>query len=299
VAALDDVSFALHPGEICAVVGPNGAGKSTLFRILIGLTTATSGDVEVLGIPAAKAGAAVRRQIGFASADDRSLLLRQTCYHNLAFHGRLQGLPERQLSGRIAEVLELVGLSHATDRAGFALSAGMRARLQLARALLHEPRLLILDEPTGTVDPLGAHEILGVIQTIVREKNMALIISSHRLEEIEALRDRVLLLDKGRVVYDGDLGSLRRVWDRPKVALTVAATGRDECRAALARHPSVELIDEPGEELVFATDQPIGLVLQECKVPLEDVLRIDEREMALRDLLAIVYRRGSAPARPA
>ena len=211
VTALEDVSFSVGPGEICAVIGPNGAGKSTLFRILTGLTTPSGGQARVLGMDPVIDAHRIRRHVGFMPAEDRTLFLRHTCRENLRFHGRLQGIDESTLKPRIDEVLDLVGLGDARDRTGFALSSGMRARLMLARALVHEPQVLILDEPTGAIDPIGAHDFLELIIKVTADRGTATMISSHRLEEIDTLRDNVLLLDHGRVVMAGSLDRFRSV----------------------------------------------------------------------------------------
>lgn len=215
VQALDRVSLSVGEGRILAVVGPNGAGKSTLFRILTGLTTPSAGSAWVGRIDATRQSAQVRRLVGFAPAEERTLLLRHTSRENLLFHGRMQGLPTKTLHGRVDETLDLVGLGDAKDRAGFALSTGMRSRLQLARAWLHRPKVLILDEPTGAVDPLSANEFLGIINALATEEGVAVLISSHRLEEIDALREEVLLLDRGRVIFSGNMDTLRQRWQPP------------------------------------------------------------------------------------
>ena len=193
------------------MIGPNGAGKSTLFRILTGLTTPTRGRASVLGMDPVVDSHLIRRMVGFMPSEERTLFLRHTSRENLRFHGRLQGIEENRLKTRIDDVLETVGLWDARDRAGFALSSGMRARLMLARAILHEPKVLILDEPTGAIDPIGAHEFLELIIKITVDQGTATLLSSHRLEEIDALRDNVLLLDRGRVVFWGNLDHVREV----------------------------------------------------------------------------------------
>ena len=126
IYALNDVTFDLFGGEILAVVGPNGAGKSTLFRLLVGLTTPTSGLGLVFGHDISRSESTTRRLIGFTAADDRTLFLRQTVEENLKFHGRLHGMPDDVIARRITEVLEQVGLEEARERSGFAMSAGMR-----------------------------------------------------------------------------------------------------------------------------------------------------------------------------
>ena len=298
VRALDDVSFDVGPGEICAVVGPNGAGKTTTFRILTGLTTLTSGEATVMGYDCDKESVAIRRVVGWMPAEDRSLIMRLSCAENLHFHGRLQGLKGEDLKRRIRDTLSKVGLAHAAESSVFALSAGMRARLQLARALLHDPRVLILDEPTGSVDPVASHELLNLIISIVEEQRLAALISSHRLEEIEALHSHAILLDKGQIRYDGDLDTLRLDLDRPLLELVFATA--DAARLA------VKEIEAPGLGDVISSDDSIvqcvlapgvgvGQVLNTLNPILAEVEHVRELRTPLRDLLAQMYRRDEKP----
>ena len=136
VRALDGVDLVVRAGEICAIVGPNGAGKTTLFRILVGLTTSTTGSGTVLGLDVDRDSEQVRQVVGWMPAEDRSLLMRATCKENLELHGRLQGMSARSLRNRIAEVLVAVNLVPQRDVMVASLSAGMKARLRLARAML-------------------------------------------------------------------------------------------------------------------------------------------------------------------
>jgi ABC-2 type transport system ATP-binding protein len=288
VQALDGVSLSVKAGEVCAIVGPNGAGKSTLFRILTGLTTPTTGHATVLGFDAERDSRKVRLRVGFMPADDRSLFLRQTCAQNLAFHGRLQGIPRAELGTRIRDTLELVGLGHAHDRAGFALSSGMRARLQLGRALLHQPKVLILDEPTGTVDPIGAHQLLNRIQELTHELGMAVLLSSHRLEEIDALGDNVAFLDRGKLVHWGPLQTLRGMWEQPRVIMRFKTPkGAIDAHEELARRPDFEVEHTEPETLMVTTTAMVGEILASLDPGrLVDVLVVEEQRMPLRDLLS-------------
>ena len=238
VHALDGVDLTVGAGEICAVVGPNGAGKTTLFRIMVGLTTASAGTGSVFGLDVGRDSQQVRHVVGWMPTDDRSLLMRATCRENLLLHGRLQGMPRRRLSGAVDGILATVGLHAQRDAVVASLSAGMKARLRLARALLPGPRALILDEPTGAVDPVAAHALLGLIQDLVREQRLAVLISSHRLEEIEALQSHALLLDGGRVRYAGDLEELRAAWERPTVELVMSGPEASARAAAMRQKRS-------------------------------------------------------------
>jgi ABC-2 type transport system ATP-binding protein len=217
VHALRGVSLQLDRGDVCVVIGPNGAGKSTLFRILTGLTTPTEGRAFISGLDTSVNSSQIRRRIGFAPAEERTLLLRHTCRENLAFHGAMQGLSGAGLARRIEEVLEFVGLGEAAGRAAVALSTGMRARLQLARALLHDPDVLILDEPTSAIDPVSARSIIRLVLRAAKDRGAAVLLSSHRLEEIESLGDHVLLLDRGEPVFQGDLASFTRTFANPLI----------------------------------------------------------------------------------
>jgi ABC-2 type transport system ATP-binding protein len=291
VRALHDVSLAVRPGEVCAVVGPNGAGKSTLFRILTGLTTPTSGTASVRGFDAQHESRRIRKLVGFMPADDRSLYLRHTCRQNLMFHGRLQGMPLEQLNWVIDETLDLVGLSHARDRMGIALSSGMRARLQLARALLHRPRVLILDEPTSNVDPVGSYGLLKLIEQLTHEHGLAVLLSSHRLEEIDALHDNVAFLDRGVLVHWGNLHSLRDMWERPRIIIRFG--GPTSARAAadqLTGLADVEVATVDGETLTVFADH-IGRLLMRLEGRLGDVVSIEESRMPLRELLTRLVER--------
>jgi ABC-2 type transport system ATP-binding protein len=295
VVALDGVDLTVRAGDICAIVGPNGAGKTTLFRIMVGLTTATSGTGYILGLDVGRDSEQVRQVVGWMPSEDRSLLMRATCRENLHMHGRLQGMSRRALVARIPEVLATVDLASHVDTVVAGLSAGMKARLRLARALLPGPRVLILDEPTGAVDPIAAHGLLGLITDLVKRERLAVLISSHRLEEIEALRSQALLLDKGRVKYFGDLDSLREEWERPQLEL-VFSSPRAAARAAMDLVGlGVDIaVDGPSVRCGLKARDGAGEVLAALGDATRDVRHVREIPMPLRDLIARAYRRNPA-----
>jgi ABC-2 type transport system ATP-binding protein len=294
VHALAGVDLELKAGEIKAIVGPNGAGKTTLFRILVGLTTPTAGSARVLGFDPATQAEQARHRLGFMPSDDRSLFMRLTCAENLRFHGRIHGLRGKALDVAIGESLERVDLAARHDSSVFSLSAGMRARLQLARATLHRPTLLILDEPTAAIDPVASHHLLRLLVDLVADEQMGALISSHRLEEIEALSTDVLLLDRGKVRFDGNLDELRPL-DRPIVELVFRSP--DAAARAARLLVSQAEVDCIGAmlECTLRSHAGTGSLLAALGPELQALDRCRERPLPLRDLLAQVYR---APVEP-
>ncbi|WP_204299183.1 ABC transporter ATP-binding protein [Actinoplanes campanulatus] len=294
VKALDGIDLTVRAGEICAIVGPNGAGKTTMFRILVGLTTSTGGTATVMGLDAGRDSEQVRQVVGWMPSEDRSLLMRATSKENLQLHGRLQGMPRRELAERIPYVLETVNLTAQTESVVAGLSAGMRARLRLARALLPGPRALILDEPTGAVDPIAAHGLLTLIMDLVKQERLAVLISSHRLEEIEALQSHALLMDRGRVRYSGDLDSLRREWDRPVVEFVLDTPAAAHAVADNLAAQGLEAhVDDTSVRCGHAGDEPVGAVLARLGPLAASIRHVREHPMPLRDLIARVYERGT------
>lgn len=293
VVALEEISFEVGVGEICVVIGPNGAGKSTLFKILTGLLLPTSGRAEIQGVNVSN-GRQVRSMIGYMPADEGNLLLRHTCAQNLAFRGKLQSIPRRDLPDRIDEVLEQVGILGARDQAAISMSTGMRTRLQLAAALLHRPKILLLDEPTSAIDPVGAYELLLLIERLAKESGLSIILSSHRLEEIDALHNRVVVLDKGRLVHNGNLSDLRRLWEQPRYRVAFASAGRAASIASRLHdsHPDLQVeIDD--ECLEINTDRSAGGLLSVfLPEEVDSVASFEKVTMPLRALLyQLVVRR--------
>jgi len=288
VLALDSISLRFEGGQICAVAGPNGAGKTTLFKILTGLLAPTSGSASVLGIDATKQSPELRRVVGFMAGDDRSLWLRLTCIQNLEFRGRLQGLRGAELRSRISDVLDAVGLGDVGGRVGFALSAGMRS-LQLACALLHNPPVLILDEPTGAVDPLGSFELLEMIRRVTSERGLAVLFSTHRVDEIEALGEMVVLLHRGRIVHVGDIDHLRGSLDRQRVTFRFATAAAARRAASLVDGSSdTEIVAARDDLLTLATGARIGTVLERLGDTASAISSVNEERVPLREILATV-----------
>jgi ABC-2 type transport system ATP-binding protein len=206
LTAVNDLSFSVKRGEILGLLGPNGAGKSTTMRILTGYLPATSGSVRICGLPVASQPEATKRHVGYMP-ENNPLPDDMRVSEYLWFRGRLKEMPRAKLRGRIDEVLELCDLKRNRHRILGRLSKGNRQRVGIAEAILAEPAVIIMDEPTIGLDP---HQIIIVRDLIASLRGrMSVIISSHILPEIEATCDRVLIINSGRIVAQGSPAELR------------------------------------------------------------------------------------------
>jgi ABC-2 type transport system ATP-binding protein len=200
VSALAEVSFAAQPGEIVCVMGPNGAGKSTLVRILGGLLLPSAGTARVAGLDAGAGTPAFRQRVSFIVGDERSFHFRVSGRGNLRYFAALHGLPVSAARRRVDELLDRVGLAEAADRRYQEYSRGMRQRLAIARGLLGDPQVLLLDEPTLGLDPRGARDLrLFLREQVIRAAGRTAIVCSNDPAEARALSDRVLFLEGGRL----------------------------------------------------------------------------------------------------
>src|SRR3954449_8570307 len=203
VVALDGVDLDVTRGQIHGLVGPNGAGKTTLLGLLLGLAVADGGQLEILGVPVGRAFAAPDGVAGFV--DGPGLYPSLTARQNLAALAALRGRDGR--TARIDDVLDEVGLTDVADDRAHGFSLGMRQRLGLAAALLTEPRLLVLDEPANGLDPAGTRHVHRVL-TRLAAQGTAVVLSSHRMDDVAALCSEVTILVTGRVVFSGPIGEL-------------------------------------------------------------------------------------------
>jgi ABC-type multidrug transport system ATPase subunit len=260
--ALEDVSLRVEAGEIHALLGPNGAGKTTLLRVLAGVTSPSAGHVAILGTDAARAGRDLRRAVGVVPAGDRSFYLRISGLENLLFFARLYGLRRRDATGLAWELLDRVGLTEAAQRRVGEYSMGMQKRLSIARALLPSPRLLLVDEATHDLDPLGAQEIRGLVAAVAAD-GAAVVWATQRLDEVQGFAHRATLLRRGHARFSGSVadlvarGSSGRfvlVLRRPDGAVPTAASVARLLGPAVAVEPAPDggenrfliALDDPG-----------------------------------------------------
>ncbi|HVO58614.1 MAG TPA: ABC transporter ATP-binding protein [Dongiaceae bacterium] len=207
--ALRGVSFSVQPGEAVALLGANGAGKSTLLRILATLLLPTGGNAAIAGCDTGKDPRGVRRQLGYHAGSDQGFYPRLTARQNLLFFGQLNQLSRREASSRIEALAAQFHLQDALELQVRALSSGTAQRLSLARALLHQPRVLLLDEPTRSLDAVAAAEFRQFLShQILRDGRTSLLFASHTLSEIEQLANRILVLRDGAIVACDTLSGL-------------------------------------------------------------------------------------------
>lgn len=221
VTALDGVSFAVRPGEIFGLLGPNGGGKTTLFRILSTLLAADDGWARIFGCDVAKEPLEARRQIGVVF-QNQSLDSRLSVAENLVHQGRLHGLGGAVLTQRIAETLDKVSLGDRRDQRVETLSGGLKRRVELAKGLLHQPRLLLLDEPSTGVDPGVRLEFWKHLEDLRNSEGVTVLLTTHLLEEADTC-DRLAILDHGKLISEGTPAELKAEIGNEVVSLIASA----------------------------------------------------------------------------
>jgi ABC-2 type transport system ATP-binding protein len=212
VTALDHLTMSVPPGAV-GLLGPNGSGKTTLIRTLLGLIPVDSGAGEILGMDFCRRQLEIRTVVGFAP-EDECLFPRVVGVEFVAYAGELVGMSRKDGLQRAHEVLNYVGLGEARYREVESYSTGMKQRLKLASAIVHDPKLLVLDEPTNGMDPAGRDEILKLARDLTQNKGMNLLFSSHLLPDVEAVCDYVVLLKAGKVLTQGKIQELKQIHDR-------------------------------------------------------------------------------------
>lgn len=226
--ALRGVGLELQAGELVALLGPNGAGKSTLMQLLTGLFTPDEGQIRVLGhdmrhdAPRALAGLGVVFQ---QMALDLDLSVRA----NLLFHADLHGLPRHVALERMAEGLQSMGLQEQTHTAVRALSGGNRRKVELLRAMLHRPRLLLMDEATVGLDPASRQQLMSAVRQLQRDTGVAILWTTHLVDEVESA-ERVVVLNRGQVLYDGSTGGLLEATAQPTLEAAFLKLTQPEAR---------------------------------------------------------------------
>ncbi|MBA3311676.1 MAG: ABC transporter ATP-binding protein [Planctomycetaceae bacterium] len=241
IVAVEDVSFSVGDGEVFGLLGPNGAGKSTTMMMACGLLTPDAGTILIDGQEMRPDRRELKRLLGVVP-QDLAIYPELTARENLRFFGKLYGLNGSRLTARIDDALERTGLAPRADGAAHTFSGGMKRRLNFGCALLHEPKLLILDEPTVGVDPQSRSHLLDSVQQLSRE-GVAVIYASHYMEEVEEVCRRVAIVDHGRVVAEDTLDALL---GRLKSVIRLRVRGQNV--AVPQRFASIATVEQDGDD---------------------------------------------------
>jgi lipooligosaccharide transport system ATP-binding protein len=258
-AVVDALSFRIAAGECLGVIGPNGAGKTTTIRMCLGLTEPDAGEIHALGLEMPRDALAIKAQLGVVSQFD-SLDPDFSCAENLMVYGRYFGLPAQRIRERIPQLLQFAALSHKADATPAELSGGMRRRLSLARALVNDPRLLMLDEPTTGLDPQARHLMWERLQVLMQQ-GKSILLTTHFMDEAERLCDRLLVLDHGRKIAEG----------RP--------------RDLIAQHLEPDVVEAYGNGALALADSPLKALAARTEVSGETVFFYTQDARPLLDRL--------------
>jgi ABC-2 type transport system ATP-binding protein len=245
--AVDDLTLNVPAGQVYGLLGPNGSGKSTTIKIILGLLDPTVGECKVFGVPSGRVDS--RLNVGYLP--EAPYFYRYLSGEELVkFYARICGVPKKILKDRVREVIDWVGLSGASHRRVGTYSKGMLQRIGLAQALVHDPRLIILDEPTAGVDPVGSAEISELILKL-KKQGKTVLITSHLLAQIEDICDRVAILDKGKLIVEGAVNDLVGLQDRQSLIVdSLPPAELEELRAWLAARGHVlNAVEQPRTRL--------------------------------------------------
>jgi len=280
---VDGLSFDVRKGEVVGLLGPNGAGKTTTIRMIVGLIGMTSGDVIIQGKSIRSSFAEAIAHVG-AIVENPEFYSYMTGWDNLKQYQRMTaGITEE----RIKQVVDIVGLSEAMGKKVKSYSLGMRQRLGIAQALLHSPKILILDEPTNGLDPAGIREMRDYLKNIAQQEGIAVLVSSHLLSEMELMCSRVVVIQQGKFVREQLIGSAapqNTMNDRHQLMIRVDNV--QQAASVLSSFEQIELIQQneaAKELLVSCTDEWLARLVQELSKGQIAVYRITEIKRSLED----------------
>ena len=291
VTALDSLSLSVEPG-IIGLVGPNGAGKSTLIKILLGLVPASSGHAQVLGADTASDSVHIRELVGYLPEHD--CLPGELSASNFVVHmARMSGIPTSAARERTAETLRHVGLYEERYRQMGGYSTGMKQRVKLAQALVHDPRLLFLDEPTNGLDPEGRDEMLDLIERTGNEFGISIVMSSHLLSEIERVCATLIVIEEGKLLQAGRISELTNI---TSVLLVEVDERADELAHRLTEQGLPATAD--GRQIKLEIDPQRVAVAQDLVVQSVvdlnlSLLRLEQRRRQLEELFAVAAPGGT------
>lgn len=284
--AVDRMTFNVEPGEVFGLLGPNGAGKTTTVRLLNGILPPSDGTARVFGLHPTTHGEDIRRKTGVLT-ETPALYERLSARENLEFFATLQEIPEADLSRRVDEMLEFFELtSRAKDKVE-TFSKGMKQRLALARALIHKPPLLFLDEPTAALDPEAAQQVHDLIASLSHANGQTVVLATHNLFEAQRLCDRVAIMNRGKILALGSLKELaRKLWPVTWVDITFHVKPKENVADTLKAHRGVIQVSAEDEALAVQVENEdvIPEVVRHLVEKGESILRVNPRDYTLEDI---------------
>jgi ABC-2 type transport system ATP-binding protein len=298
VTAVSDVSLSVKEGEVFGMLGPNGAGKTTMVRLLNGILSPSHGKARVYGRDPVLEGPQVRTITGVLT-ESPSHYERLTARQNLTFYAIMSGVKEARVSDRVNEMLQLFDLQKRADDLVGGFSKGMKQRLALARALVHEPKVLFLDEPTAGLDPEAAKQVDALIEDLSREEGRTVFLCTHNLHEAQTLCDRVAMLNRGRLLAVGSIDELsHRLWQGMSVDVELLHPLSSPARERLERIEGISIESEESLRLVLKVGRKdlIPLAIRTMVQDGGEIVRVSPREYSLEEVYFAIQEkeRGSA-----
>lgn len=286
IKAVDRVSYTVESGEVFGVLGPNGSGKTTMVRLINGVLAPTEGEVRVFGLDPITRGPDVRRQTGVLT-ETPSLYERLTARDNLRLFGTLYDVPEAQLPARVDAALELFGLTERADDKVGGYSKGMKQRLALARALIHEPQILFLDEPTAGLDPEASQQVTTLIERLSHQGGRIVFLATHNLDEAQRLCDRVAVINKGRLLAVGTPAELARdLWSARWLDFELRIPAPPALLAALRAMSGVTEIvsDDLRLAVQISSEEMIPTLVAQVARLGGQIMRVNPREYTVEEI---------------
>jgi ABC-2 type transport system ATP-binding protein len=288
ITAVDGISLSVPRGSIFGLLGPNGAGKSTTLRLLCTLLKPDKGTASVSGKDILEDPVQVRLTTGVLPEEgNHTLYENMSAYDNLVYFARLYGMKEEEIPSRVRELLEFMDLWDRKDDAAGKLSSGNRQRVALCRAMLHEPTVLLLDEPTSSLDPIAAKRVRQLILNLSQKYGQTFFINSHNLAEVERICDRIAIIDKGRILIAGETQELRDKLRTQRVFRIVISNGMEKAKQIAAQQSYVISAEIDTDSLIIEVENARKnnpSILRALLNQGVDIVEMSEEEATLEDI---------------